>query len=232
MNSTPCRSFKTLPPRRWEPFLVGILLLASAAARADLKWDTTRLEFHPALTDQEVKAQFPFTNAGTGPVTIDAVESGCGCTTTTLDKLTYQPGEKGSVQALFHIGERTGFQDKIIRVRIHGVRDPVILSMATFIPELMKIEPRFVFWRVGDPPEPRTIKLTVQPEAKLAHLHVISTNPKFKTTLETLREGSAYRLVVTPTDTATNGSAQLAILALADPNIPKRFQALANVIPR
>jgi hypothetical protein len=219
---------------------LAALLVVGAAARADLKWEATRLEFHPAVSDRDVTARFPFTNEGTEPVVIDAVETGCGCTTAALAKLTYQPGEKGSVQATFHIGERTGFQDKVIRVRIHGVQDPVVLTMATFIPELLKIEPHYVFWRLGDPPVPRIIKLTVLPDARLDHLHVVSSNPKFTAAIHPLQEGSAYLLVVTPTDTATDVSTVFAIEAMAGPApgvanapiIPKRFQAFANIIPK
>jgi hypothetical protein len=213
-------------------FLLATLLLTGAAARADLKWQTTRLEFHPAVADKEVTGEFPFANAGPDPVTIDAVEPGCGCTTATLDKATYLPGEHGRVEATFHIGERTGFQDKVIRVRIRGVKDPVVLTMATYIPELVKLEPRYVFWRVGDSPEPRLIKLTVLPEARLANVHAISTNPKFKTSVQPIHQGSLYLLTVTPLDTSTDTSAVFAIEAMAAPGIPKKFSAFANIVPK
>lgn len=224
--------------------LLVALLLAGAAARGDLTWQATRLEFHPAVSDREVKAQFLFTNEGNQPVSIDSVTPGCGCTTAALDKLTYQPGEKGSLQVVFHIGERTGFQDKVIQVKIHGVKDPVVLTMATYIPELMRIEPRFLFWRQGDPPVPRMIKLTVLPQASLCRLHVISTNPKFKATIHTIREGSAYLLVVVPADTAGDASTVFAIEAMAvpgvpaapgspgAPGVPKTFQAFAHITPK
>ena len=224
--------------RRRRGYCFFALLLAGVAARGDLTWQTTRLEFHPAVSDREVKAEFQFTNEGTQPVSIDSVTPGCGCTTTALDKLTYQPGEKGSVKAIFHIGERTGFQDKVIRVNIHGIKDPVVLTMATWIPELMRIEPRYLFWRAGEPPVPRIIKLTVLPAARLARLHVISTNPKFKATIQTLHEGRAYLLVVTPADTVGDASAVFAIEAQAAPavpnapGIPKSFQAFAHITPR
>ncbi len=139
---------------------------------------------------------------------------------------------KGLVKATFTVGERTGFQDKVIRVKIHGVQDPVVLTMVTYLPELLRIEPRYVFWRAGDPPQTRLIKLTVMPGVKLTAPHVFSVNPKFKATVQTIHEGSFYLLDVTPTDTATDGSTVLDIEAMAAPGVAKKFEAIANIVPK
>jgi hypothetical protein len=241
MKFTESASLRSWAQHGWRLYslLLVALLAVGMPARGDLKWEATRLELHPPATAKEAKGEFLFTNEGSKPVTIDSVESGCGCTTAVLEKLTYQPGETGRIQVTFHIGDRTGFQDKVIRVKVHGVKDPIVLSLATHVPEMLRIEPRFVFWRTGDPPEPRMIKLTATPESRLGHLHVISTNPKFKAEIQTLREGSDYRLVVTPEDTAVAGtSSVLAILALPEPAMPnsapmpKRFQVFANIVPK
>jgi len=214
------------------------MALGGGIARGQLKWETTRVEFHPAITEKAVTAEFPFTNAGTTPVAIDSVNSGCGCTTATLDKLVYQPGEKGKVSATFHIGERTGLQEKVVRVNIHGIKDPIVLTLATYLPELMRIEPRYLFWRVGDDPVPRFMKLTALPEARLLTVHVFSNSDRFKASMQPTHKGGSYLLVVTPTDTATDGKATLAIETMADPGVPgapavpKSFEAFASITPR
>jgi hypothetical protein len=209
-----------------------LLFLAWLPARADLTWQAMRLEFHPGLDDKEVKGEFTFTNTGSDPVTIDSVETGCGCTSATLAKTTYQPGEKGSVQVVFNIGERTGFQDKPIRVNIHGAKGPVVLTMAAYIPELMKIEPRYIFWRAGDAPQPRLVKLTVPPGQKISGVHVFSPNSRFKARVQTVREGAAYLVMVTPADTAGEISAKLDIQAMAGPGNPRTLHLFASIIPK
>ena len=214
------------------PLLLAACLARPDLARADLKWQATRLEFHPALTDKEVKGEFTFTNDGNQPVIIDSVDTGCGCTSATLARTTYQPGETGTIDVIFHLGERTGFQDKPIRVNIHGAKDPVILTMATYIPELMKIQPRYVFWRQGDPPQPHIIKLTVPPGMKVSTVHAFSPNPKFKATIQTIHEGSFYLLTVTPVDTAGDSTTTLAIEAIAGPGNPKTLHAFATITPK
>jgi len=229
MNSAPVSRVCTLPVSR--AYLLLFSIFFAFHARADLRWDSTRVELHPSMSDREVKGDFAFINTGNQPVTIDSVEPGCGCTTVALAKPTYQPGERGHVEAIFHIGERTGVQAKPIRVSIHGVKEPVILSLITYIPELLRVEPRDVFWRAGDAPVPRFIKLTASPEARLAELHVLSTNPKFKATLQTIHKGSDYLLVISPVDTSSEATTTLFIEAMAGPGILKKFQAFANIAP-
>jgi uncharacterized protein DUF1573 len=205
--------------------------LFQCAVCAGLEWEKTQLEFHPSATDAEVKGDFNFTNTGKEPVTIDAVEPGCGCTTAVLDKKTYAPGEKGRVTATFNIGQRTGEQHKIIRVKIHDAPEPAVLTMITHIPELMKMSPQFVWWKAGDEPRPQTIELTVMPDAHLRVTRVLSTDPKIKPTLETVEEGKSYKVVVTPEQTATPLMAVLTIDSTLAPDHQKLFTAFAQVKP-
>jgi hypothetical protein len=212
-------------------YLLLVVFLFSLDARADLRWDSTRIELHPSMADQDVKGDFAFINTGDQPVTIDSVEPGCGCTTIALGKPTYRPGERGHIEAIFHIGERTGIQDKPIRVKIHGVKEPVILTLTTYIPEVLRVEPQDVFWRAGDAPIPRIIKLTAAPEERLAEIHVMSTNPKFRATLQTIHKGSDYLVVVAPLDTSSEATTTLYIEAMAGPGVLKKFHAVANIAP-
>ena len=213
--------------------LLLLMLSAAGIARADLQWDATQLQFHPAIADKDVYAEFSFVNSGTDTVTIDAVESACGCTTAALDKMAYQPGEKGKVTATFHIGDRTGLQDKVIRVRIHGTKAPTVLTMATYIPEVMKIDPHYVFWRAGEPPQPRMVKISVLPGVKVSGVHAITLNPDYKVTLQTRLAGQQYVMLVSPTAAATaNATATFEIHAIVDPGVSKVFRVFANIIPR
>src|SRR5437870_5813393 len=73
-----------------KPFVIATLLMFQAAAHAGLQWEKKELEFRADASAGEVKAEFNFTNTGDGPVTIESVQSSCGCTTAVLDKKTYQ----------------------------------------------------------------------------------------------------------------------------------------------
>lgn len=204
-------------------------MLQIAQAQSALRWDSKTLELRPSQAEKTVRAEFGFINTSAQSVTIRSVKSSCGCTTAALEKMTYQPGEKGHVTAIFTIGGRKGTQVKGISVAVEGESEPATLTMVTLIPEVIKIEPQFVFWRTGEAPSPKTIKLKLPASMGLRLARVSSSDPKMSTVLETVREGAEYRITVTPTGTERQTMATLNIQAVSGANEPKVFQAYAQV---
>lgn len=209
--------------------LLALLLLIPYLAHAGIEWERKQLEFHPAAGDTEVKAEFNFSNTGKTAVTIESIKPGCDCTTAALDKKTYQPGEKGRITATFIIGERRGIQDKPIRVTIQGDQEPAVLSMVTHIPDPVKLSPSFVFWRIGEESQAKAIEVTLPPESKMRVTKVTSSDPKMTAKLETVQEGAAYKVVVTPSDTSAPVAAILWIECTSPSGVPKSFTAYAHI---
>ena len=127
------------------------LILASLRARLDsAPLEKRSLEFDPSPSDEKVVADFHFTNIGTKPVKIKEVHTSCGCTTATLDKDVYAPGEKGKITANFAIGGRTGVQEKTIYVATSDSKEPqLILQFKATIPKLLDIDTIFLNWQRG-----------------------------------------------------------------------------------
>lgn len=65
------------------------------------------------VTDQ--LTTFPFTNTGDDVLIIETISPSCGCTTTTLKKMSYQPGEGSEIKVAF-APKGYGFQTKSITV--------------------------------------------------------------------------------------------------------------------
>ena len=63
----------------------------------------------------EQLTSFPFTNTGDDVLIIEAIKASCGCTTTKLKKMSYQPGEGSEIEVAF-VPKGTGFQTKSITV--------------------------------------------------------------------------------------------------------------------
>ena len=209
---------------------IGIFLTRQpGVSRVD--WESRTLEFHPALTEKTITADFVFTNAGNRPVRIEDVKSGCGCTTAIPDKQEYQPGEKGRITATFTIGERTGLQKIPITVRLAGDAAPVNLSLVAHLPTLMTVTPELLYWQVGDAPEPKTAALHVEDGVQLQITKVDSVDPTFSATLETIAEGKDYRVVVKPTTTSGELMAAIIIDALISGEVQKSFTVFPNIKP-
>jgi len=214
---------------------LALLSLCTAGALAeDLRWENTVLEFHPKASDTEVTGGFRFENTGKSPVTIASVNSECGCCTTALlDHATFQPGEKSAVEAKFIIGQRKGRQEKHIRVQVAGREEPVVLTMVTLIPEQVRFTPNFVYWMGGEAPSPKTMAMTVLPEAGAVKVtEASSSNSHVRVQVEPVAEGKEYRVIVEPTETTSEVTAVLNVIVTPTAGgEPKTFQAYAQVKP-
>jgi hypothetical protein len=204
-------------------------MMGFAGAESALQWDSDTLEVYPSEVDKIASAEFTFTNRSTQPVTIDSVNSSCGCTTATLDKYMYQPGEKGHITAIFTRGRRKGIQTKGISVAVRGEAEATTLTMVTHVPDSTQMDPEFVFWRLGDAPAPKTIQLKVPPGTHVAR--VSSSDSQILAVLETMVNGSEYRITVTPTRTNRPVMAVLNIQAVSPSNHPELLRAYAQVKP-
>src|SRR6185437_5073591 len=127
-------------------------------ARAELKWEQTAVELHPARGVKQAIGHFKYQNAGKTPVHFKSVHASCGCTTAQTQKEQVGPGEKGEITATFNIGDRVGQQIKTISVETDDKAHPIMtLTLKTNIPEVLQLTPNFVFWQTGENPTPKTV---------------------------------------------------------------------------
>lgn len=178
------------------------LFVLGASVHAQLSWNTRQLDSHPTAEDTDVQGDFEFFNSGSVPVTILDVKTSCGCTTAALDKKTYAPGEKGKVSAVFHIGERQGLQQKQIIVTTDNHEEPMVqLTLRTFIPELLRMEPRAVLWQVNSQNLPRTVRLSAGTDQPIKILGVYSSDDRFFAQLKQIEPGRTYDVVISVAST-------------------------------
>src|SRR5438128_2389719 len=102
---------------RTRILIFTLSIFVCLAARAELKWEQTTADLHPALGDKQAIAHFKYQNIGTTPVHFKSVQASCGCTTAQTQEDQVAPGEKGEITATFNIGDRTGLQIKNVTVQ-------------------------------------------------------------------------------------------------------------------
>ncbi len=201
------------------------MLGAAAAAEPVLRWDRKTVEAPLAPGEKTIRAEFGFVNVSPAPAVIESVKPSCGCTTAALEKKVYQPGEHGRITAIFTPGSRKGMQVKGIRVAVRGEQEPVILTMVAHIGPALQIDPPLVFWRAGELPRPKTMRVTVPPGLGLRVIGVTSSDPQMDAALEPEKE----RITVTPKATAHPVTAVLTLHAVTRTGEPQLFQAYAQV---
>jgi hypothetical protein len=167
-------------------------------ASASLVWELTNFEYRASPGEESVTASFPFRAEGK-TVTIQGIRSSCGCTTAKLEKRTYAPGEVGSIVAIFDFGARVGQQVKTVVIQTDDPNQPSQeLSISAYIPQILRLEPRFVYWSKGaDEYLPQVITLRPDTEEPVRMVDITSDTGQLDFRLEPMEDGS-YRLHVVP----------------------------------
>lgn len=207
--------------------LLGFGLAANSYAL--ISWDNTQITQKADPMAESVSATFKFTNIGDHPVEIKDVKPSCGCTTAKLDKKTYAPGESGEITATLNIGNRQGLQSKSITVTTDDDEQPTILMMKTLIPEVVSIQPAFVFWQQGDVPDIKTINIKVGLDEPIHVVKVESDTSTVGVQLEEVQAGKHYRINLYPTSTDELAKARITIKTDYPKDKPKTFYVYAHV---
>ena len=83
-----------------------------------------------------------FTNTGDSVLTVNRVQPTCGCTTTSLDKKDYAPGERGTINLTFK-PKGSGPQTKYVKVHTNDIRRPVqSLKIKSIVQQTVMATPR------------------------------------------------------------------------------------------
>src|SRR3954451_8182529 len=134
-------------------------MIMCLGARAELKWEQTSIELHPAANDKQAIGHFKYQNTGKTPVRFKSVHASCGCTTAQTQKEEVPPGGKGEITATFNIGDRTGTQVKTVTVETdEATNQKTVLTLKAEIPQQLEVTPNFVFWKQGDKPDQKKSK--------------------------------------------------------------------------
>lgn len=164
---------------------------------ASLTWEKTLFEHTAKPGEERVTATFAFTNSGHEPVEILNMRATCGCTVPALEKRVYEPGESGEIDVVFSYGSRTGEQNLNVTVFTTERPQPTQLRLLVTIPQLVELTPRIVYWRRGEPMDPRIVRIRVASEHGVAITDVRPHNNAFAHTLTENGEGD-YTLEITP----------------------------------
>jgi len=211
-------------------FAIASNALFLAGAQAELVFEQTAIELHPAIGDEKAVAHFKYQNKGDKAVAIKGTTTSCGCTAATA-KQSAEPGEKGEVTATFTVGDRVGTQQKIITVTTDDPAHPATqLHLTVFIPQLLELQPGIVFWQPNESPAAKTIVAKVGKDASVTNLEVTSSSPDFTTKVEP-GTGGEFKINITPKETDKALTTMVTIKPMVASGKSKNFYATARVLP-
>ena len=211
-------------------FILLLFLGSVTPIFAQLKWDQPQQKLSVKPGEKAVTAKYRFTNNSTSPVTIVDVRPSCGCTTATLAKKTYAPGESGEIEAKLNFAGHAGHQEKWIYVTTNSAgTEPTLLTLAVDIPPDITIEPQFVMWRIGDPLTPKTIRVVVPDGFPSKIVAAQTDNPAIQVQLQEVMAGKQWEVKVTPTGTKELIKAIVSIRTDYPAENPATYSAYARV---
>jgi Protein of unknown function (DUF1573) len=206
------------------------LFLFVGSAYGQLVFEQPEQSFKAKPEEESIIAKYRFTNTGAESVTIENVRTSCGCTTASLKKTEYAPGESGEIEAKFTIGGRSGKQEKAILVTTSQAREkPILLRLVVDIVDQIQIQPELVLWRVGEQVDSKKIEVTVADDASVKILSVMSDNPLIKAELSEVTPGKKYEIQITPTDGNRQAGATILIRTNYPPQNPRTRYAYARI---
>lgn len=207
---------------------LGAAFLAFAgipAAIAGLQFENKIVEVHADPGSEKVTAKFEFKNTGTVKEKIK-IQTHCGCLSATADHTMLEPGQPGTITAVFNVKGKSGAFGKGLSVTSSGAtRQTTELEVHVFIPQVVSLEPNTVVWKVGDKPTPKTIRVEMNHASPIRVLKLESSRPVVAASLTTIKEGKSYEIKLTPQSTA---STVLGVVRLdTDCSIPEQRRQLA-----
>ncbi len=192
---------------RFSAAVIGFVFI-TRLSMGGLTWSSTKIEGNATSGQESFAAVFAFKNTGDKPVRIISIQSSCGCTTATAEKMTYAPGETGELKAQVDLRGRSGHQEKIITVTTDDAPDtPVSLILSLNVPSVVDILPRLLVWSHGGKAEPKEVTITAGGMVEVRLSKVQCKNPLFIVEQITDSPGRRYRLRITPRSTDSSMSA-------------------------
>ncbi|HEX3134093.1 MAG TPA: DUF1573 domain-containing protein [Planctomycetota bacterium] len=202
-----------------------LFLFLAALPAADLLFDQETLTITPKAGDDRAIVAFPFRNAGTQVLTISKLEASCGCTTVDLEKLTYQPKEKGEITVIFDLDGLSGLQEKSIQV-FYDRGAMILLHLKALMAEAPTIAPTFLTWKVGAAATEQVAVITM-PKGVIEHVTEITSSSPAITGKIFPHDDDTYALAVTPTSTTEATNVMLTVRT----DLGRTLRVFASVAP-
>jgi Protein of unknown function (DUF1573) len=203
-------------------FLVDFLFTFQAFGQ--LRWDILE-QYQKALPGEKAAiAKFHFVNVGKSSIRVDDLQTSCGCTTASLTKVQYAPGDAGEIEAKFEFGSHFGHQEKTVVVTTSdSPTRPTVLRLTVDIPQAVVFQPEFVFWRAGEALNAKKFRVAVGQGFSVKLLGVASDNPAIHFVVNTITPQREIEVSVTPTEGGHSQNATLSIKTDYPPENPRTY---------
>jgi len=174
---------------------------AAQATTQSAKFDTREIRTGVEPGVEVVDLCYEFTNTGEIPLVVEEFLNSCGCMQGGWDGVPVAPGARGKITAKFLTKGLRGTVRKSLHVSfVEG--GAVELVAEVRIAEALTYSAQTLRWSIGEALRSQQVDIVISSKAAVRVLSVSGNSPAFGCELVTVDEGRAYRIIVTPRDTA------------------------------
>ena len=206
------------------------VLFAACPIYAQLKFEKTELICNAKPGQHEFKAVYKFKNVGDTTVTVLKTKSSCQCSAGEMKKKIFKPGETGELEMTMPFGVTKGQIRKKIYLYTKGDSKRFYeLRIGANVPEYIKISPKYLKWKNGDPNVQKTIQIKIVHKTEIDIKSIKSSLPNWTVKKEVVKQGWAYKIHVQPRNTTTAERTVLTITLDFPEDKPLEYRLNARV---
>lgn len=209
--------------------LLPLITLLCATVASALEWKSQQVSIKAAPLQRTAETVFAFTNTSDRPVTITGIDTSCDCTEAIPSATTFPPGAQGTIKARFSLTGAAGTLQRLIVVNTDEGKPAAALTVELTIPEIARLTPRSVEWKVGTAASEAVVEIEVAAGIELTIDRVTPTSDAFAYRLETVTPGRYFRLHLAPKDATKPANAAFRLFAKTASGEELVFSAYANV---
>lgn len=193
--------------------LTTLLLAELSQAAGELSFENKDKSVSAAADAKKIEVLFPFKNTSSEDVVVERYDAPCSCMSAQLKggkaiskggPVSFSPGEEGVFKGIFELGNFKGTVDKKIVVWAKGdseEKPSIILSTKVTIPYLIAAFPQSLLWNIGEEVKPKIITIKVDNDKPIKIIKHSCSSPSVDYSMETVKAGFEYKLIVTPKST-------------------------------
>jgi Protein of unknown function (DUF1573) len=158
-----------------------LVMQVAICAGAELTFNSDTVEFVAGVEKNGETASFQFVNKSNETITIQDIQTGCGCMSAELEKRKYEPGEEGTLSIHVDFREHSGPLRKKVKVVIVG-SDPASkreqhLQINGTVLSPFSLSAIILAWKIGEVPEPKKISITRNPDIAIDQIKIEPSSP-------------------------------------------------------
>lgn len=126
-------------------FILSQLILSHvcfAEGGGRISFSAPQFDFGEVNQGTKVSHEFTFVNNGSEPVTIQKMVPSCGCTASSVDTPTVEPGKSGVVKVVFDTAGFSGMKQKLVQIHSDDFSSPTVsVELKGIVKPLFRVTP-------------------------------------------------------------------------------------------